>query len=96
MKEARNYKFLNKQPLILGFEFADCIYAVSASIILFAIFKSHLFSLVVGFFTVVSKSFYRKFYPKNSIYFLKNKKEIINSKFSFGMWRNKWNLKVYQ
>ena len=61
--------------MILGFEFFDCVQAVGGSLVLFGISGSHLLALVVGFMIVLLKSAYRKLYPKNTLYFWKNKKD---------------------
>jgi hypothetical protein len=73
--QAQNFKFLNKSPMILGFEFFDCIQAVSLSLVTFAISGSHFLALVTGFGVVLIKSAYKRLYPKNTVFFWKNKKD---------------------
>lgn len=86
MKKPYNFKFLNKSPMILGFEFFDCAQAGSVSLVLFGITGSHLSALVIGFLYVVVKSLYKRLYPKNSYYFWRNKfsgievNQLLNSK----------------
>lgn len=74
MEQARNFKFLNRPPMILGFEFFDCVLAVIISMLVFIISTSHFLALISGFAFVIIKSGYRKLYPKNTIYFWKNRK----------------------
>ena len=81
--KAINYKFLNRSPLILGFEFFDCVQAAGASLVIFAIFKSHLCSLIIGFGIVVLKAAYKKLYPKNTLFFLRQRKSQISVKHLF-------------
>lgn len=73
--QAQNFKFLNKPPMILGFEFFDCIQAVSLSLVTFAVSSNHLLALVSGFAVVLVKSAYKRLYPKNTVFFWKNKKD---------------------
>lgn len=81
MQNAQNYKFLNKSPMILGFEFFDCVLAVIISMFIFLITSSHFLALVFGFAIVILKSAYKKLYPKNTVYFWKNKKDGVGIKF---------------
>jgi hypothetical protein len=66
--------------MIFGFEFYDCVRAVSLSLIVFGVSGSHFAALVLGFTFVIGRSFYSKFYPKNSFYFWKNKSLCIKTK----------------
>ena len=79
--QAQNFKFLNKAPMILGFEFFDCVQAVSVSLVVFVISASHLLALITGFAVVLSKAAYKKLYPKNTFYFWKNKKDGVAIKY---------------
>lgn len=79
--QAQNFKFLNKPPMILGFEFFDCVQAVSISMVVFGVSTSHLLALITGFAVVLIKSAYKKLYPKNTLYFWKNRKEGVGIKF---------------
>jgi len=81
MKVAINYKFLNKSPMILGFEFFDCVQAVGASLVSFGITGNHLTSLILGFSIAIGKSTYKRFYPKNTFYFWKNKTDGVSIRY---------------
>ena len=78
--KTKNFKFLNKAPMILGFDLFDCAQAVVASLIFYAFTANYFFTLIVGFGIVLLKSSYRKIYPRNTIYFVKNKKNSIGLK----------------
>jgi type IV secretory pathway VirB3-like protein len=79
MNNPINFKFLNKPPMILGFEVYDCLIAVFISMAIFIFTFNHLLSLITGFAIVFIRSIYKRIYPKNTIYFFKNKKQGIHS-----------------
>ena len=69
--------------MILGFEFFDCVQAVAVSMVIFGTTTSHLLALVAGFAIVIFKSFYKKLYPKNTVFFWKNRKDGVAIKYLF-------------